>query len=409
MSTQALRERIAALSKEANHLLAEKGSQVWSKDDQAKFDGLMDERDRAQKQLEAHQRALDEDAEKNFNDAKRKDGRKLSDAERGMDAWARVKADRYTPEQQALVHNTMSTTTSSEGGYTVMPKVASTFIDLMKGFQYVRRVSDNVTTDSGEDMSWPSTDGTAEVGEILAQNASASDLDVSFGTRALNTFKYSSKVITVPVELLQDSQIDIVGLVFKRARDRIGRKQNQGYSYGTGTGEPFGISVASSVGKVGATGQTTTIIYDDLVDVVDSLDAAYLEPEVVGESGAMAEPGWMFSQTLRRTIRKIKDTAGRPIWTPSYDEGAAAATPDRLLGYPVYLNNDMPAPAANAKSLAFGNYRRYMIRDVNQVWVMRYDDSAYMKKGQVGFHILTRGGGNLMDVNSIKLYQHSAT
>ena len=132
-------------------------------------------------------------------------------------------------------------------------------------------------------------------------------------------------------------------------------------------------------------------------------------------------PGWMLSQTLRKTVRKIKDTAGRPIWTPSYDEGMAAGTPDMLLGYPVYINNDMPAPAANAKSLAFGNLQRYMIRDAMQVQLFRFDDSAFAAKGQVGFlawarernkacfdgcwdrgrrdvHSQFHGGGDLVDV-----------
>jgi len=66
-------------------------------------------------------------------------------------------------------------------------------------------------------------------------------------------------------------------------------------------------------------------------------------------------------------------------------------------------------PAANAKSLAFGNLHRYMIRDAMEVTMFRFDDSAYMKLGQIGYLAWARVGGNLMDVNSVKLYQHSAT
>src|SRR5574343_520842 len=104
---------------------------------------------------------------------------------------------------------------------------------------------------------------------------------------------------------------------------------------------------------------------------------------------------------MRRVVRKIKDTAGRPIWTPSYDEGMSSATPDKLLGYPVYINNDMPTPAANAKSLAFGNLHKYLIRDVMDVKLFRFDDSAYMSKGQIGFLAWARAGGNLLDINAV--------
>ena len=52
---------------------------------------------------------------------------------------------------------------------------------------------------------------------------------------------------------------------------------------------------------------------------------------------------------------------------------------------------------------------KYMIRDALQFTVYRFDDSAYAKKGQVGFLAFQRSGGNLMDLGSVKLYQHSAT
>lgn len=415
MSIQALRERKAAAHREANALLAEKGSQTWSKEDQTKFDGLMDEAERIDRQIAAHERMLKDDAEKNFSDAKRTEpGAKKNEMQKGIDIFLRKGFNNLSPEEQLAVRNTMSTTTPSEGGYTVQTLVAKEFIDLLKAYGYMRKVASRVATENGADLSYPTSDGTAEVGELVAQNATAAAADATFGVRALNTYKFGSKIFAVPIELLQDSQIDVQAMVFQRARDRIGRIANQHFSgsttaIGTGTGMPFGLANAASVGKTGTTGQTTTIIYDDLVDMVDSLDAAYLDVPITTPQEPTAAPGWMFSQTLRRVIRKIKDTAGRPIWTPSYDEGLAAGTPDMLLGYPVYINNDMPTPAANAKSLAFGNLHKYLIRDAMDVKLFRFDDSAYMSKGQIGFLAWARCGGNLMDVNSVKLYQHSAT
>lgn len=411
MSMQALRERLAALNKDANQLLAEKGSQVWSKEDQAKFDGLMDEADRTRSQIEATQRLLDADRDDSFSDAKLKgkDAEKSAQLE-GFEIFLRKGLNaRLSAEEVQKIRNTMSTTTNTEGGYTVMPLVATTLIDLLKSYGFMRRVASQITTSNGADLSYPTSDGTSETGEWIAQNTTATGADLVFGTRALNTFKASSKIVVVPIELLQDSQIDIVSVVMQRLRDRIGRISNTGYTVGTGTGQPFGLTAVASTGKTGTTGQTLTIIYDDLVDMVDSLDAAYLDNPVSVPQLAGAEPGWMFSQTMRRVVRKIKDTAGRPIWTPSYDEGMSSATPDRLLGYPVYINNDMPVPAANAKSLAFGNFQKYFIRDAMDVSIFRFDDSAYMTKGQVAFLAWARTGGNLMDLNSVKLYQHSAT
>jgi len=399
-----LREKHNELVNQANHILESKGDQIWSKEDQAKFDNAMDEADRCKTQIDAYQRKIEMETEENFNDANdfRVDGKKeVSDAMRGVDIFMRKSFKEMSVEDAMLIRNTMSTTTSSEGGYTVQTEVAQTIVDALKEFGFMRKEASQITTTMGNNMSFPTSDGTSEIGEWIAQNTTATDADVDFGTRALNVFKAGSKVITVPIELLQDSNIDIQALVFKRMIQRIGRLANAGYTTGGGSTAPMGVVTAASVGKTGTTGQALTIIYDDLVDLIDSLDVAYLE------NGG--KPCFMFSQTMRKVIRKIKDTAGRPIWTPSYDAGIAGGLSDQLLGYDVCINNDFAVPAANAKSLAFGDFSKYMIRDALDVSLFRFDDSAYMKKGQVGFLGWARTGGNLLDLNAVKLYQNSAT
>ncbi len=424
MSIQALRERLAASNKAAKALLAEKGSQTWSKEDQAAFDNLADESERTARQIDAHEKMIAADREASFSDAAdfkmgAPEKKFKSEAHKAFDTYLRKSFADMNAEERLAVRNTMSTTTAAQGGNTMQTMVAADLIDYLKTYGYMRAVASQITTEQGNPLSFPTSDGTSEVGEWIAQNVTANAADPSFGTVALNVFKASSKVVAVPFELLQDSQIDIQAFVLKRLADRIGRVSNLGYTTGGGTTDPNGLITAASVGKVGTTGQTLTIIYDDLVDLIDSLDAAYLQNGLPhpasaakpGAKGAANGPSFLMSQTMRRVIRKIKDTAGRPIWTPSYDAGigGGASTPDMLLGYPVYLNNDLAVPAANAKSLAFGNLQLYTIRDAMDVTMFRFDDSAYAKLGQVGFLAWARTGGNLMDVNAVKVYQHSAT
>lgn len=400
MTIQQLRERLGALKKEARNLLENKGSATWTKEEQDKFDNLAEEAERTEHQIEAHQRLLDNEAEDSFANLPTKaKGSKADPAMAAYENYLRKMSNRLTPQEIEAIRNTMSTTTGSEGGYTVQPIVASTLIEALKDFGAMRRLAERLVTTNGADLSFPSTDGTSEEGEIIAQNVTATDGDVGFGTVPLNTFKFSSKVVTIPIELLQDSNIDVVALVNRRLRERVGRIQNRMFTTGSGTGQPFGITVAASAGKVGATGQTLTVTYDDLVDLVDSIDPAY---QIAGLK-------FQFAQTVRRLVRKIKDTAGRPIWTPSYDEGMSAKTPDLLLGYPVEINNHMPTPAANAKSISFGDHSKYVVRDAMELTMFRFEDSAYLKKGQVGFLAWARAGGNLTDTNAVKAYQHSAT
>jgi HK97 family phage major capsid protein len=44
-----------------------------------------------------------------------------------------------------------------------------------------------------------------------------------------------------------------------------------------------------------------------------------------------------------------------------------------------------------------------------EVQMFRFTDSVYTTLGQVGFLAWCRMGGNLIDTNAVKFYQHSAT
>jgi HK97 family phage major capsid protein len=158
-----------------------------------------------------------------------------------------------------------------------------------------------------------------------------------------------------------------------------------------------------------------TITLDDLVEMAEGVTASAVDVPSIQSGTQATAPGWMMSQTMRRVVRRVKDTSGRPIWTPSFDDGSSANTHDQLLGFPVYINNDMPLPGANATSLAFGNLGAYAIRDTLDVGVYRFGDSPYTTFGMVGFLVWARSGGSLRDRGSLPtlpnvvLYQHSAT
>ena len=69
----------------------------------------------------------------------------------------------------------------------------------------------------------------------------------------------------------------------------------------------------------------------------------------------------------------------------------------------------MPGVSAGNKSIAFGDFNQYVIRDVMAPTLFRFEDSAYAKLGQVGFLMWHRAGGNLLDTAAVKYYANSAT
>lgn len=325
--------------------------------------------------------------------------------------WLRNGFESYTPEEMATynqIRATMSVGTGSQGGYTVSTEVAKTVLDALKAFGGMRRVANVIQTAMGNPLSYPTSDGTSEEGEIIPENTTATTLDASFGTIALNVYKFSSKIITVPWELLQDSQVDVEAFVRKRQVTRLGRVTNRKFTVGAGSGssEPNGLITAATTGKIGATGQTTTVLYDDLIDLQHSVDPAYRE---------LGNTGWMMHDDTIRIIRKIKDGQGRPIFIPGYEEalptqGVPGYIPDTLLGRPITVNQHMATMAANAASIAFGDFSFYTIRDVMQIEMFRFIDSVYASKGQVGFLAWSRSGGNLIDIGgAVKVYKNSAT
>jgi HK97 family phage major capsid protein len=394
---QALREKIANLAAQAKNLLAEKGDQTWTKDEQAKFDNLADEIERAQGQIKAEERMRDLDADKFFENVA-KEGAKRPDE--SIDALTAValylrNGNNVTPEQAMAIRNAMSTTTTTEGGFTVPTLVASMVVDSLKAFGGMREVAEILTTDGGNALGFPTSDGTAEVGEIVAENGPATGGDITFGTAAVNPYMYSSKKIALPWQLVSDSAIDIIAFVVGRLGTRLGRITNTHYTIGTGTGQPFGVIPRASTGKTGTTGQTLTVIYDDLVDLKHSVNRAYRK-----------NARFMMNDLSVAIVRKLKDTQGRPIWEPAVQAG----NPDTLLGHEVVSNDDVAVMAASAKSIAFGDFSKYVIRDVaGSVQLRRFDDSAFALNGQVGFCGWTRTGGNLLDTGAVKVYVNSAT
>jgi HK97 family phage major capsid protein len=90
----------------------------------------------------------------------------------------------------------------------------------------------------------------------------------------------------------------------------------------------------------------------------------------------------MMNDASVKVIRKIKDGHSRPIFVPGYEfaiptDGKAGGIPDTLLGDPIQVNQDIATMAANAKSILYGDFSYYTIRDALDVQMFRFTDSAF--------------------------------
>jgi HK97 family phage major capsid protein len=406
MSLQALREQRGVIAHALQELVNKTGD--FTPDDQAKYDKGLADLDQVDASIKRHNdlnaKIAADAVNANVVDALNRTAKDRGNAGAAVYAkWLKGGDRALNEEDWATIRNTMSTTTGAEGGFTVATEVAKVVIDALKAFGGMRRVSNVIQTISGNPMSYPTSDGTSEEGEIIAENVTATDLDIGFGTVGLPVYKFSSKAVAVPIELLQDSVIDIEAFVNARIVTRLGRITNRMFTTGTGTNQPTGAAVAAAVGHQPAngSGNVTTVNYDALVETQHSVDPAYREA---------GNCKWMFNDATLKKLRQVKDSSGRPIFVPGYEVAVPGGSPDMILGAPVVINQSMANLAASAKPILWGDFNQgYTIRDAMDVTMFRFNDSAYTKKGQVGFMAWMRSGGNLIDVGAVKAFQNSAS
>lgn len=399
-SIQQLREARAEKAKEAKNLLDQAGDDFNNqakpdrKGDKDKIDAIYAEIDRIDDQIAAVERSMALQA----GDENAPSAAELSGATRTPEdvdakvfsAWLRGGYNGLSAEHRAHIaqrpRGDMSAGDASRGGYTAPSDFAANLLERLAAFGGVRQSGATVIqTSGGNDIDWPTVDETAQEGEIVGESQSVADSDINFGLVGIRAHKYSSKVIAVPFELMQDTRIDLVGFINRALSMRIARIQNRHFTVGTGANQPKGFVTAAAVGKTTVSGQTSTLIYEDFVDLEHSIDPAYRQ------GGACR---WQFHDNTLKAIKKLKDSTGRPLWVP----GLSSAEPDLLLRYPYVVNQHMASSiAASAKTVAFGDFSKYLIRDVMAVTLLRFDDSAYAKKGQVGFLAFARADGNVID------------
>jgi len=290
-SIQALRETRSAAAKEINDLVNDfPKDQTFGDVEKAKYQDLVETISNLDADIDRHQKVLDIAASEHKITADRAANEGISTDEANhkntldkaaIAAFMRGGMANLSDEQRQLmanrnagINNAMSTGTGSEGGYTSQNEFAPFLVEAMKSFGGMRQVATVIATDSGNQMDWPTADATAEEGEIVGENAAVATGETTFGTKSLGVYKYSSKAIALPFELIQDSQIDIEAYIRGLLATRLGRITNKHFTVGTGTGQPNGVITAASIGKTGASGQTTSITYADLVDLEHSVDPA---------------------------------------------------------------------------------------------------------------------------------------
>ena len=284
--------------------------------------------------------------------------------------------------------------TNSEGGFTVPEGFQQEIVAAMQAYGPMLNpgVTRQLVTATGNALPFPTMDDTSNKGALLAENTQATEQDVAFGQKQIEAYTYTSKIVRMSLQLLQDSAFDMNGLIRDVFGERIGRIANEHLTVGTGTNQPEGILTASGAGPTAAA--AAAIDLDDVIDLEHSVDPSYR---------ALPTTAFMFHDNILQALRKLKDGNGNYIWQPADVRGGVGAT---ILGYPYVVNQDMTSTVGTGdKTMLFGAMEKYLVRRVRDFELLRLTE-RYADFLQVGFIGFSRMDGKLLDNKAVKHLVH---
>lgn len=260
------------------------------------------------------------------------------------------------------------------------------------------------------------TVGSPDYKELFDINGAAFEWVGEAGTRSQTntpdlaevapTFGMASARPRASEESLDDLFFDVESWLINSAAEAIAQGEGLAFVSGNGTNRPTGfLAGPTPVTTVDASRAFGTLQYiasgqaaalptsaDVFFDLVYALRARY-----------RANATWVLNKLVLSSVRKYKDTTNQYLWQPSLSMNQ----PETFMGYPIVEAEDMPAVAANAFPVAFGDFREgYLIADRVGMRMTRDDITV---PGFVQFYIRKRVGGRIRNSQAIKLLRISTT
>lgn len=310
--------------------------------------------------------------------------------------WGMIALD---PEERAVLKaeyrgTDPQTTATGTGGYTIPEEFSNELEVQLAEWGGMIEASRTIRTTTGATLPWPVVNDTAAVGVIQTEGTAiaVNDFDdtvISYGAYTLGTLIKASE------QLLNDTGVPLQESIGEMLVRRLGAKFNAYFTTGTGSSQPTGLLAASGGTSAGVTAGATSITRANILDLLHSVNPAYRRSN---------KAYFMFNDATLAYIRKLSlgSADDTPLWQASMREGA----PDMLEGKPYIINQDMPSIGTGLKSMAFGDFSKYIIRQVGGLTIRRLEE-RYAEELNVGFLAWQRADAKLLQTAAIKHLVHS--
>ena len=193
-------------------------------------------------------------------------------------------------------------------------------------------------------------------------------------------------------KLLEDASINVETWLSNKISDKFGRLEATAFMVGTGVKMPRGLLTypagTANPGQIEQihSGDANFLTADSLIRISFSVKEPY-----------MANARFLMQRSAVASVMLLKDAQQRYLWQPSY----MASQPASLVGYPIAWAADMPAIAAGATPIAFGDFRQaYTIVDRLGISTLR---DPFTAKPFVLFYTRRRVGGDVVNFEAYKL------
>lgn len=252
-----------------------------------------------------------------------------------------------------------------------------------------------LTTATGETFRIPKATAMSTAA-ITAEGAAISESDPTLGVVELGAYKYGV-LVQCSRELIDDSGADLQSYLARETGSALGLALGAHLINGTGTGQPRGVLADATLGVTGPVGTATSLGVQATAgmgtDLLNSLYASLSEPYT-----RSASAGFLLRNATLAAVRNLKGSTGALVGNEYLATSPA----------PFWVDPNVPAMAANAKSVLFGDWSRFFVRLVSGVRFERSDDYAFAND-LVTFRAILRADAALIDVSAIKYLANSAT
>lgn len=394
MKLHELKQKRSTIAGQMRKLNDDYSEKRWDEPATKQWGDALKELDELDAQIAREERLLSLDSDKVNDEPERRSGIDLDTSvteARQMKVLENVLRGGYqalSSEERALYKEmrAQATNVDTKGGFTVPTEFRNRVVEAMKAFGGVANISTVFETDGGNPITWVTTDGTLDEGVMIGETEEGGDKDMDFGQIQIGAKKMTSKTIKISDELLQDSGVDIVGLIVRRIASRLGRGEAKQLLTGDGQGNNIkGLTMQLTGGATSAV--AGSIAHGDLLKLKHSVDPAY----------RAGNTRWVFNDNTLLGFKELKDGNGRPLWLPDVS-GVAPATID---GDQYQIDQGMPDVAAGKKAVLYGDFSYFQIRRVKGMALRRLDEK-YAEAGLVGFLMFHRFDALLEDTAAVK-------